>query len=326
MKVYEILSENHDLNESVKDKFFTALGLRIVERLAAKGATKKLIEHWADELAAGATKLAPDVAGDFLKKQGLKPETVTRLTADSKFLTSVEKDAAKLLEKRKWELAKTGYAAAWGTTWKVFYYSALAWGVGEPIYRCAKNIEDAYARHNAKQGEIADPQVLQHTVQHHINICVGEVAAIFIGTKVIKGVFGASGVQQLPFLGGERISALFNTASAASRAAFVVWLGTDAGNRAFAEWITGAGLLSTPLKFVRDTAGILVKTGVDKIIKLFNPTASVDGTDGPQLGPDGKPIDPATNLRDVLPKGAMGYDWNKERAARTSPPPAQPAR
>ena len=90
--------------------------------------------------------------------------------------------------------------------------------------------------------------------------------ALWAGRGISKFVFGANGIQRLPFLGGDRLAAIFNTMGAVSKTAFTAWLDSPPGRKAFAEWVLGDTLAAAGFKYVTDFISGMVKTGYDKII------------------------------------------------------------
>jgi len=289
MKVTEIITESRILNEQVSmylsylaralerggpsvyagvDDALLWISKQLVSKEASVAAAE-LGEAWAKTAIKMGTKV--DDAILIGEKQAVNariPQAV---------IDSAKKQAAKIFAKEAGQatgaLAKVGTNAqivkGWlGSKFDMVDNLLKLYGIAEPIYTCVLAINADYARWDSKQDPeyLANPELLQGDTQHHIDVCVRKILALWAGRKISGFVFGRNGIQQLPFLGGDKMSAMFNSLGAGAKLAFTAWLDSDIGRQAFAEWVVGDTLAAAGFRFVADILSGLTKTGYDKIL------------------------------------------------------------
>lgn len=312
MKVYEIITEDK-ATASIFGRLFGSLldkmGINLAEKALVTQATERLAQRWADDILRAESKGVQVTYTDaraFLKAEGISAESITKIMGNGKLLKDLEKEAVKIAKNRKFDANWGKAKSAFGPTWDTIYTGANLFGVGEAVLTCVSDVYDAYQSHQNKEPGWEDPAVLRNTVQAIINTCVYKLTAQFAGTQVLKGIFGAKGVQKLPFMSGEKISAFYNGLSAASRMAFVVWLDTPAGRDALAKWITGEALLTGTQAEKLLVKGFVsastwfagfARYGVDKILQAVNPNLT--------------PLTQPSDIGDILPgpRDKNEYDW-----------------
>lgn len=301
MKIYDIITEEQDLNEGFWTDFAKwALGSKITQ----KDVTAKIAEKWTAEILDAYNK-------------GIQPRLTTNIRnfipAKFKAKTSeILDDALKIAKKnvRGQAVSQTaGKAAELGS--KMFtkaYQGAMIYGVGRPIAEMIYNINELYNQYD--KGSLP-AENLQHSVQAEITKATQDVLAAWAGSKIISKTVGVVGwaPSKLPFGMGDKIAPYFDKLSQAGKAAFVVWLQSDQGQEIFAKWLAGEALLTAALgipgegfekliaKSFRGAStwfSKVVKTwAVDPIIKQMNPSAPTAAA-SPQAN------EPAAEPKDML--------------------------
>lgn len=324
MKVTEIITESQVLNEQL-GSFIRFLEIAIEKGLGARGAegalawlSKQLVGKGADaagtELAQAWTQTAIklNIPIETAAKMGERQAIAAGL--DRAVIDSAKAQSSKLFAREVQAvtpgtggiLAKAGdkmaVAKGWlGPKFAMIDQALLAYGVAEPIYTCIYNINECYKRWDAGDPEYKqNPKLLQGDVQLEIDECVQKIVGLWAGRKILGGIFGKNGVQRIPFLGGERMSALFNTMSPASKLAFTAWLDTPPGRKAFAEWVVGDSLSAAGFRMVTDLISGLTKTGYDKVLTA--------------LGSDKAPEPRTPTAVDDVPVNQTNYDPRTGRA------------
>ena len=320
MKVTEIITESRVLNEQVGMflRYLTqalerggpaeveAALLWISKQLVSKDATlaaTELGEAWART----ALKMGTSVDDAIL----IGEQQAVNARIPQAVIDAAKKQAAKLFARESGQatgaLAKIGtntqIVKGWlGSKFDLLDNLLKLYGIAEPIYTCILSINADYARWDSKQDPeyLANPNLLQGDTQHHIDVCVRKILALWAGRKIAGFVFGKNGIQQLPFLGGDRMSALLNSMAAGSKLAFTAWLDSDIGRQAFAEWVVGDTLAAAGFRGVANVLSGLTMTGYNKILTAI-------GSD--KAPPKAEPI-PAAKQR----PGQTRYDFATGRA------------
>jgi hypothetical protein len=286
MKVTEIITESQVLNEQVGiflrylttalergsgaevDAALLWLSKQLVGKNAASAATE-LGEAWARTAMKMGTSIDEVIIlGEKQAVNARIPQTV---------IDAAKKQATKLFAQETGQatgmLAKLGNETQIVKSWLGSKFDLVdnllkLYGIAEPIYTCIISINADYARWDSKQDPdyTANPKLLQGDTQHHIDVCVRKILALWAGRKISGFVFGKNGIQQLPFLGGAKMSAMFNSLGAGSKLAFTAWLDSDIGRQAFAEWVVGDTLAAAGFRGVANVLSGLTMTGYNKIL------------------------------------------------------------
>lgn len=285
MKVYEIITESRILNEqlnllirslevAIEKGSLSGIdaavnnGLKwIAQQLAKKGAqgANELAEAWYQTARMTGRSLDDVIA------QGEKEAVAAGI--DRNVISTAKAQANKLLKSTQpgmFAKLKTNAQKAqlfYGGKMEMINGVLTAWGIGVPILECISNIASVYERSDAGEPELQGAK-LQWAVQFYIDKCVQQVLAVWLGSKVAKFPFGPNGIQQLPFLGGPKMSAMFNAMSSASQATFLIWFQSEAGQEAFARWMVGEALLpgGKMFKGFADLVSGMAKTGYDQVL------------------------------------------------------------
>lgn len=285
MKVYEIITESRILNEQLN------LLIRSLEVAIEKGSLsgidaavnnglKWIAQQLAKKGAQGANELAEawyqtaKMTGrslDDVIAQGEREAVAAGM--DKNVINTAKAQANKLFKSSQpgmFSKLKTNAQKAqffYGEQFNVINWVLTAYGIGTPIMECIANIASVYERSDAGEPELQGAK-LQWAVQFYIDKCVQQVLAVWIGGKMAKFPFGPNGIQQLPFLGGPKMSAIFNAMGQAAQASFLLWFQSDQGQEAFARWLVGEALLpgGKMFKGFSDLVSGMSKTGYDKIL------------------------------------------------------------
>jgi hypothetical protein len=126
------------------------------------------------------------------------------------------------------------------------------------------------------------------------------MAGLFAGTKILKGGFAM--IRDYPWQSGAKMTALWNGASAASRMAFVAYMNTDEGRKAYSEWLLGETFLAQGFKWLTDLFSGLATTGANKLVRVFHPSP-LNAPNEP--APDRPYSKPSTTQRDPLSGRAL---------------------
>lgn len=289
MKVSEILIESQVLNEQL-NTFIRLLEMVVEKGLGTKGLEKALT--WLSKAVVG--KGAGSAAGELAEAWVLSSERMgigmsdaiamgerQALAAgvDRAVVDSAKSQAVNLAATRQGLAGGEGLLAKLGSKTEVVKsmlgskYALLdgllkTYGIVQPIVECVLEINGYYKRWDSKTDPeyTKNPALLQGDVQLAIDICVQRVIGLWAGRKISGFVFGKNGLQRLPFMGGERMSATLNTVGAVAKTGFTAWLDSPPGRQAFAEWVIGDTLLAAGFKGVTDFISGLIKTGYDKIL------------------------------------------------------------
>jgi len=313
MKVTEIITESQILNEQL-GTFIRFLEMAISKKLGIRGAegalawlSKQLVNKSATSASAelaeawSQTALRMGVPIEEAIKVGEKQAIAAGL--DRSIIDTAKAQAGKLFAREAQAampgaggiLAKAGdqmqVAKGWlGSNFAMIDKALLAYGVAEPIYTCIYNINECYKRWDAGDPEYKqNPKLLQGDVQLEIDECVQKLVGLWAGRKILGGLFGKYGIQRLPFMGGDTMSATFNAAGAVSKTAFTAWLDTPVGRKAFAEWLVGGSLSAAGFKMVTDLISGLTKTGYDKIVTALGSDKAPDKPDTTPTAPIERP-------------------------------------
>lgn len=289
MKVTEILSESRILNEQLNTF------LRLLEMVVEKGLGTKGLESaltWLSKAVAG--KSSASASAELAEAWVLSAERLGFNTAESiaigerqAIASGVDKSVVDAAKTRALDLAATRRGLAgtegilakagdklqvvkglMGSKFALLDGILKTYGIVEPIMQCVLGINECYQRWDSKKDPeyLANPALLQGDVQHLIDVCVRQIVALWAGRKLAGFVFGANGLQRLPFMGGDRMSAVLNSLTPVAKTAFTAWLDSPPGRQAFAEWVVGDSLAAVGFKGVTDFISGLVKTGYDKIL------------------------------------------------------------
>lgn len=315
MKVHEIITESTILNEQLRG------AIQAIELALSRGgiaAVEQELIAFGRILAGKSGKTVVDELAEAWVKtaelSGMSAENAITLGSNSArtggvsaaVIADAEKAALALAKKRGVGVITVGdkvaAAKAWfGTGLGTVNQILTAWSIGQPVMECVGFITEAYKKHDAGDPEYQGAK-LQYVVQFEITKCLQSVLAIWAGNKIIKGVMGPNGIQRLPFQGGPNISQLYNGLGEAGKAAFMVWMQTDEGKTAFAQWLLGNTMLPGGRAFawVTEALGGWVKTGYDKILK--------------QLGSDKAGEPPVSKPIEAKPRPQTRYDLSTGRA------------
>lgn len=293
MKVTEILSESRILNEQLNLflKAITAAAERgsitaiedallwLGKALSSKGAKTAV-----GELAEGWVKTAEITGSSLDEIVQLGRAQAAKGGVDKAVLDAAEKEAQVLFKARQpaapglvaTAKSKAQAGKAWfGKNWESANNLLLAWGIADPVLDCVYYINQAYEKQQSGDPEFQGAK-LQYAVQYEINECVTRVAGLLVGSKLVKGIFGPNGIQRLPFAGGPKMATMFNGLGEAGKTAFMAWMMTDEGRKAFANWLVGNSAMPFGPTFAWVTSKLseIAKTGYDHIMRfLGNPNA-----------------------------------------------------
>jgi hypothetical protein len=193
------------------------------------------------------------------------------------------------------------YAGTMSTINKIL----LTLGISKPIFDAVVDIMYGY-----EQKDKGNPEFQGNKLQAYVTLkmheAVMDVIALGVGQKVFGGLFGKYGIQALPFGGWSVIGGTFNALQPAAKAAFMVWIQSEPGQKAFAEWLTGNALLGGPaFKELTYQLNGLIKGGYDKILREM-------GSDKAQQVPDAKDLIPSAPLKN------KEFDWATGRYKNSS--------
>ena len=104
------------------------------------------------------------------------------------------------------------------------------------------------------------------------------------------------------------MSKLWDGASAASRMAFVAYMDTDEGRKAYAEWLLGETWAAQGFKKLSDWLSGAATTAANKLVRALHPSALNAPNPGQPVTPSSKPD---TTQRDPFSGRALN-----ERLAR----------
>lgn len=195
-------------------------------------------------------------------------------------------------------------------------FALVAWGVSKPIWDCYWGIDEAMRNFENKVPGWDTQDRLQANVQAYMTECVGQLVALGVGRKLAGFLSGGGGLQNLPFLGGEKMLQFWGTLNATSKAAFTGWLVSPYGQEAVAEWLYGSLFNNAKNSesfwgwafetsgrvalWFSEKAGGLAKSGLDKILR-FNGGADTTGRTQAQTNADNA-------ASDLMPKGKVEKD------------------
>lgn len=288
MKVSELLNESQVLNEQL-NTFIRLLEMVVEKGLGTKGLQQALAWISKAVVGKGGGTAAAELAEAWVlsaERMGMSSAEAIAMGERQALAAGVDRTVVDSARASAVNLAKTrasiggeGLLAKLGDKTQVVKsmlgskYALLdgllkTYGIAQPIIECVLEINECYKRWDSKTDPeyTKNPALLQGDVQHQIDKCVQRIVALWAGRKISGFVFGKNGLQRLPFMGGDKMSATLNTVGAVAKTGFTAWLDSPPGRRAFAEWVVGDTLIASGFKGVTDFISGLFKTGYDKIL------------------------------------------------------------
>ena len=312
MKIYDIISESHILNENI------TLFVNSLRQLIGRGAVAEveglLVQFTrmvagrptaARELGEAWAKLASETGMEAAEAIAMGRAAATAQRVAPEIIEAAEREAASLIRslpgRSRWsqfwkkaksakEKAEVWYMGSFKTINAILY----TWGILEPIYEAITHIGLAYEE--ADKGNPKYKDNLDYIVTWEITRCVQSVAAIWAGRKITAWVF-EKGLPSLPFTGGPRIGKLWNGMSQPAQTAFLYYFQTKEGQEAFAQWMVGELLIpytewSAPgggiFKDITRKLGGLAKSGYDAILRKAEHRYAGQVPDNPLDKPENK--------------------------------------
>lgn len=253
MKVYDIISEDSDLNE-FKGLAQWALGggrAASVERLA---------NQWADDIVkAWRNGTNPkfswpkDIPRNMLRDKGFMKDALSKAKWQARKL--VVKGTAARMFATAGTASKIFTNAVWGV--------AVAWGVGEPIIKTYNNISKAEEAMESGHPDW-DQKAVDAYARRELAWCVAQVSAII-------ATMGAAGIaSRVTF-----IKRFFPNLSNLGSAAAITWMSSGPGREAIANWLVGSSLSSTT--FEKYVGGLMLR-GKDEIERGVSSADSSSGS------------------------------------------------
>ena len=293
MKIYDVISENSDLQERVGGLTQWALG-------GGKAASvEKLASQWADDiLKAWKNGVDPKLSKpvNIPKNMARDPEVLKQALAKAKWQTR------NLVARGTF--ARAGFKFATDKTAKEIFGSAIwgiavAWGVGEPIIKTYNNIGKA-----EEAMESGHPDWTQAAVdayaRRELTWCVTQVAAVLATLGVAKF---ASTITLLRFF--------FPTVAKIGAAGAATWMSSGPGREALADWLVGESLAAT--SYEKYVGGMLLR-GKEEIENYFKSQPSTSTT--PTTGTTTTPGTTSGNSTQAQPNSSSSSQPNGPLSAK----------
>jgi len=166
---------------------------------------------------------------------------------------------------------------------------ALTWGIAEPIVTTGWEI---HKLNQSLKAQTIEPVEYEKQVQYWLGKCVSQIVAI--GFAKFSVATAGRLIGTLPFASGA--GKLISKLSGPGAAAFGVYLTSEAGSKAFAQWFIGESFGKWVASFMRETVGSWAKEGYDMITGHEDARGSLTG---PNANKDDK--DAMSTLANVKP-------------------------
>jgi hypothetical protein len=278
MKIYEIITESRQLNESnifvgILEKLGAAKAFAWLAKGLAKSPKKQAIEEITQAMSTAAEKGGPQAIDDAavaLRKSGVSDDVIEAASKQAKTIYNKE-----VIGKGLGSLAQVG-----GKGWQLINNGLILWGIGKPIYDCADGIANAYARNAAGDPEYQGTK-LQGAIQIYLDRAVAQILTLWAGRTLVKIVASMPKGFFSAFYNGPLLDTAFNGMTKVGQAAFTAWMVSPQGQKVFAEWIVGSSFLGSTMRGLSGIVGGWAKSGYDLIARQATGQEKAAGTTTP---------------------------------------------